>query len=246
MIASSIVKNSLNWKGIYVVLLVLIVVTLILYIINGKKMGSSMVESEKSVPISEIFKNKYNNILLLLVTISIITYCLSEAVISTWAPTFYRMARLFNVQEAGFIGSTFWGSIIVGRVLVSFLAGRVKNYIIMLSLAAIAVISIIFAVFMQDKIIIYISIFFTGIGFSGLFPLLVSSGNKIFPRGKDLIATILFAAANIGISLAPFLTRIISENNLNWSILISSIFMMTSFLFIVGQSIMAKKRGMDI
>jgi MFS transporter, FHS family, glucose/mannose:H+ symporter len=233
VIASFIVKNNFNWRSIYGVLIFFIIITMVLFIFITRKRTYFSKHSGTKVKISEIFKNKFNNILLLVISTAIITYCLSETVISTWAPTFFRIARSFDVQSAGLIVSFFWISIIIGRIIVSSLTGRINSNYIMLGLSLVAVISTIFALHLDSDLLIFITIFIAGLGFSGLFPLLVSSGNKIFNEGKELIATILFAASNIGVSLAPFLTKTISKNNLELSVFISVIFMITTFLLIL-------------
>jgi MFS transporter, FHS family, glucose/mannose:H+ symporter len=238
--ASFIVKNNFNWRNIYGVIIFFILITIILFIFITRKRKYISKHSGTKVKISEIFKNKFNNILLLLITAAIITYCLSETVISTWSPTFFRIARSFDVQSAGLIVSFFWISIIIGRLIVSSLTGRINSNYIMLGLTIIAVISTILALYFDSTLLIFITIFIAGFGFSGLFPLLVSSGNKIFNSGKELIATILFAASNIGVSLAPFLTKIISNKNIELSVFISVIFMVATFFLILSHHLIKK------
>ncbi|MGM0365357.1 MAG: MFS transporter [Actinomycetota bacterium] len=240
MIASSIVKSSLDWRYIYGVIIGVTVITISLYIIITRKIQYVEEKDKKKFPLTEIFGNKRNNILLVIVSFTIITYCIAEMVMSTWSPTFYRLSRSFDVGEAGYVVSLFWLSIIIGRVIVGAIAGKVRNIVIMITLAALAIISVSFSIFINSNTLIFIGIFFSGLGFSGLFPLLISSGNKVFEKGKDLIATVLFAAANIGISIAPFLTRAISENNLFMSVFISAIFMAATLIFIIVQHLVKK------
>ncbi len=240
MIASFIVKNNFNWRHIYGVIILFIIITVILFIFITRKRKYFSKDGGRKTKLRKVFSSKLNNILLLIISVSIITYCLAETVISTWSPTFFRLARSFDVQSAGLIVSVFWISIIVGRGIVSALTGRVNSSYIMLSLAIIAIISTTFAIYLDSTTLIFITIFIAGLGFSGLFPLLVSSGNKIFDKGKDLIATILFAAGNVGISLAPFLTKIISSSSLRLSVLISVIFMGITFLLVLSHFLVKK------
>ncbi|MFO7929602.1 MAG: MFS transporter [Candidatus Humimicrobiaceae bacterium] len=240
MIASFIVKNNFNWRHIYGVIILFIIITIILFIFITRKRKYFSKEGGRKTKLREVFSNKLNNILLLIISASIITYCLAETVISTWSPTFFRLARSFDVQSAGLVVSVFWISIIIGRGIVSSLTGRVNSSYIMLGLAIIAIISTTFAIYLDSTTLIFITIFIAGLGFSGLFPLLISSGNKIFNKGKDLIATILFASTNIGISLAPFLTKIISNRNLKLSVLISVIFMGITFLLVLSHFLVKK------
>ncbi len=243
MIASAIVRSSFSWRYIYAVIIGLIIVTIILYVLITRKIDYSLEKDKQKSSLKKIFSNKTNNILLAIISFSLITYAVSETVISTWSPTFFRLARSFDVAEAGLVGSLFYISIIMGRVIVSSIAGKVKNSIIMIALAILATVSISISFIANSSILIFITIFLAGLGFSGLFPLLISNGNKVFEKGKDLIATILFAAGNIGISIAPFLTRIISQNNLFLSVFLASIFMMATLVLILLQHLV--KKGLD-
>ena len=49
--------------------------------------------------------------------------------------------------EAGYVVSLFWLSIIIGRVIVGTIAGKVRNIVIMITLAALAIISVSFSIF---------------------------------------------------------------------------------------------------
>ncbi len=240
MVASSIVNSSLQWRYIYMVLIGIILTCIALYLIITRKIKYAEGKEKQKFALKEIFENKTKNLLLVLISIAVIFYGVSEAVISTWSPTFFRMARSFEVGQAGFIGSLFFISIIIGRIIVSSVAGKVRNTTIMIILASIAVISASFSLVIGSNTLIFIGIFFTGLGFSGLFPLLLSEGNKVFDKGKDLIATILFASGNLGLSIAPFLTRTVSQYHLFLSVFLTVIFMVLLLVLVISQGLIKK------
>ncbi len=240
MVASSIVNSSLQWRYIYVVLVGVILLVMALYLVITRKIKYAEGREKQKFGLKEIFHHKTKNLLLILISIAVIFYGISETVISTWSPTFFRMVRSFEVGQAGFVGSLFFISIIIGRIIVGSLAGKVRNTTIMTILASIAVISASFSLVIDSNTLIFVGIFFTGLGFSGLFPLLLSEGNKVFDKGKDLIATILFASGNLGISIAPFLTRAVSQYHLFLSVFLTVIFMAVLLVLVISQGVVKK------
>ncbi len=240
MIASGIVESRLAWRYIYMVLIAVVLLTMALYIIITRKIEYAEIDGKKRYSLKDIFSNKTNNILLVVISFALVSYGVAETVISTWSPTFFRLARGFEVGQAGFIGSLFFISVIIGRIIVGALAGKVKNFSIMIILASLATISVSFSLIIDSSTLIFTGIFFAGLGFSGLFPLLISNGNKVFEEGKDLVATILFAAVNLGLSIAPFLTRLISSYDLFLSVFMATIFMVLTLLFIISQHVIKK------
>jgi len=162
---------------------------------------------------------------------------MSETVIATWAPTFFRSERLFNVGEAALLISLFWTGILVGRVIAGILAGRIKtnHLILMLSLLSLAAIIILY--FSQSKNSNLVIMVFVGLGYSSIFPLLISSGSTTYKSGSGILLTILFASANLGIATAPYLTRFFSGFGMMASISLAPILMMVLVLLSISSII---------
>lgn len=240
-IASNVVRIGMSWKVTYYVITFIIVLILILYFtILKNREGKKIVEEEK-VGFKEIFVNKNSNIIFVISAFLIVFYCISETVISTWSPTFFRTERMFDVQSAGFAVSIFWASVIAGRVIIGILAGKVKSIHIMFILSIIAIISVILMIILKTKITILVIMIFVGIGFSGLFPLLISTGSTVYKKGRGILATILFASSNIGISIAPVLTRFASSYNMIISVALSVFFMFFMIILLVFLLLSEKK-----
>jgi len=234
LVASSVVRSGLSWRFSYYAIIFIISVTIILYLsLIGGRGGRKVIEEKEKVRFKEIFIDSRRNMIFLLITVSIVFYCASETVVSTWSPTFFRNERMFDIQTAGLVISIFWISVIIGRAVVSSMAGKVRSSYVMLGLSAAAIISMIFMIFLKSRYAIFIAMSFTGLGFSGMFPLLISSGCAVYKKGKGVLITILFAASNIGISVAPFLTRFTSRHNITFSISLAIIFMFLAMLLLI-------------
>jgi len=123
-IASSLVSRQINWKLIYLVVIGLVLISLISYIFKNKRNGvkaDSLME-KKIFPIKELFKNRNKYIYMILTGILMIFYSMSEVIVFSWSPTFFRIEKLFDLYSASFIVSIFWIGILAGRLLVSFLS----------------------------------------------------------------------------------------------------------------------------
>ncbi len=230
-ISSTLARAGLGWRFSYYVVAALIMITAILYIVMIRK-RQDLTREEEKVSLKQIFTDRGKNIIFILVSILVIFYCLSETVIATWSPTFFRLERGFNVLQGGYVSSIFWIFIIFGRIIAGLLAGKVKARVIMIGLSVIAIISASLMFGLNIGTLIFILIALSGIGYSAIFPLLISTGSTLYDKGRGVLATVLFAASNVGVSAAPFLTRITSGISMALSVWIS-VFFMTAVLVLL-------------
>jgi predicted MFS family arabinose efflux permease len=243
-IASTIVSNNLSWRFLYYIISLIIIIIIIFYLTITRKVKYDTIKQEEVLSFKEIFLCKNKNTIFILTTFLLVAYCISETVIATWSPTFLRSEKMFDIQSAALFVSIFWISIIAGRVIVGFLAGKIKANYMVLILSGIAVASMFFMFLSDSKYFIFIAVIFAGLGFSGIFPLLISSGSTIYKKGKGVLLTILFASANLGISTSSYLTRFVSQHNMTLSVFLSIIFMSVTMILIIFH-IFYKKRFVD-
>ncbi len=244
LISSTIIRMNLGWRFAYYIIVFLIVLNMILYVlILARRKEEARDDSNSRPGFKEIFTDRIKNIVFLLVCMAIVFYCISETVVATWAPTFFRISKNLDIQSAGYALTLFWLFVVIGRGITLFLAGRVKAVKIMLVISILAIISMAIAIFMHSRILIYVFIAAAGIGYSAMFPLIISTGSTLYERGRGVLATGLFAASNIGITIAPFLTRFSSSRNMILSISFSFIFMIIVSLIILSiQLIISRKK----
>ena len=231
-VISIILKNQVSWKMIYIVIICLILVSfaLHLFIIRRKKVG--LLAESKAIDFKRIFKYRKKNIYMILTSVLMFFYVISEVVIFSWAPTFFRVEKLFSLFNASLVVSFFWIGILVGRLVISFLSYKIKagTLLIILSLVSLAGLSC--AIFVNSQIVNFIGIGLTGIGFSGIPPLLISSAGRIFGSGKEISLTILFVIGIIGGSAIPFVITLLSGYGLFISMLIVVISMAVFFIMV--------------
>jgi len=239
-ISFTLVARGIDWRYIYYLLILLIILILSLYLLITRKIKYLSLKPEERISIKKVFSQKSKNILFILTAVMLLFYTMSETVIATWAPTFFRSERLFNVGEAALLISLFWAGILIGRVITGILAGAVKTNLLILVLSLLSIAAIIILYFSQSKNSNLAIIILVGVGYSSIFPLLISLGSTIYKSGSGILLTILFASANIGIAMAPYLTRSFSRFGMLASISLAPILMMVLVVLIISLIIYSK------
>ncbi|HAJ95703.1 MAG TPA: hypothetical protein DCP02_05655 [Actinobacteria bacterium] len=236
-ISFALVARGLDWRYIYYLLILLILLILSLYLSITRKIKYLVMEPEKKLSLKEIFSQKSKNILFILTAAMLLLYTMSETVIATWAPTFFRSEKFFNMGEAALLISLFWAGILAGRAITGVLAGRIKANHLILMLSLLSLTAIIILYFSQGKNSNLAIMIFVGLGYSSIFPLLISSGSTIYKSGTGIPLTILFASANLGIASAPYLTRFLSGFGMLASVALAPILMMGVVVLVVSSII---------
>jgi MFS family permease len=247
-ISSLIISSGFNWRFIYYIIIFLIVINVILYTcLLGRKNESTSIKNEAKLPLREIFTGKIKNIIFILVFFAVFFYCSSETIVATWTPTFLGLARNLSIQPASIALNLFWLFVVIGRLVILVIAGRVNSVKIMVFISTLAVISMLAFSFFYNKYIIFVLISIAGLGYSALFPLLISTGSTLYEKGRGLLATFLFLSSNMGLALAPAITKFSSKVNLQLSISFSFILMvLVTIIILVIKLLFNKTTGNNI
>jgi len=103
----------------------------------------------------------------------------------------------------------------------------------LIALSIISIIGLILAIFPTGQKINFIGAGLTGMGFSGIPPLLISSAGRIFGSEKDIVLTILFIVAMTSGCLIPFMIRFAANYSFLISMAIAIIFMVVFAIFVI-------------
>lgn len=229
--ASGIVNRQMNWRIIYLVFMGLTLISFASFLLTNWKRAGAL-DKREALPLKDLFRNRSKNIYIVFTVTMMLLYIMSEVTIFSWAPTFFRIDKLFDIYSAGLMISIFWIGILTGKLLISFLSYKIKAGTLLIFLSIISIVGLVIAIFSSNKIIIFIGAGIIGLGFSGIPPLLISSAGKIFRFGKEVPLTILFSIGITGGSLIPFAIKLISSYNFLFSIAISIVFMAIFIAFV--------------
>ncbi|MGM0366329.1 MAG: MFS transporter [Actinomycetota bacterium] len=241
LISTAIVGRGYNWRYIYLLMIPLVILVIILFILLEPKNNNSKQEKGEATYAREIFKNKKDNFSYTIIVLLVLTYCISEAVVFTWAPTYLRAERFFSPQGAGLAVTVFWFAVIGGRMIISAVTGKFDSYKIMFFISIVGMVSISSMLFFTQKNLIFLFMGLAGLGYSGMFPLLLATGSEMFDRGKGVILTIIFAASSAAKALTPYLVSLAVKSSMFLSFFLASIFMASTVLLLLLLIIYDKK-----
>lgn len=231
-ITSSLINKQINWRLIYIVVIGFAIISLISYIIVNKNKQDIPSSEKEVIPIKKLFKNRKRNIYLILTAVLMLFYVMSEVTIFSWAPTFFRVVKSFSLSDASLVALIFWLGILAGRLIISFLSYKYKAGILLIALSAISLIGLILAIFSSAQSINFLGVGITGLGFSGIPPLLISSAGRIFGPGREISLTILFVIGVTSGSIIPYIISLIANYSFLLSIVIAIIFMFIFAIFV--------------
>ncbi len=234
-ITSSLINNGISWRYLYYILAGMAVIALVLYMVfKHDWRGRVLNPEEERISFRKIFYKRRLNIIFILGCLALLFYWISEAIIAVWSPTFLRSEKLFDIQTAGFAISIFWIAVLAGRIIISFFAGKIRADYIILALSVLAAAAMSVFILLETTYGTLIAIGFAGLGCSAIVTLGISSVGTIYEKGRGVLASIIFAVASMGTSLAPLITRSISGLSMTWSIIAAPLAIgVTALIFLV-------------
>ncbi|MGM0366088.1 MAG: MFS transporter [Actinomycetota bacterium] len=237
-----VVASGIGWRYIYLVSAAIFGLIFILYQLITRKREYDITDSTgEAIPLKEVLKDRKRNMVFLVTCMAIFSYAVAETVISTWAPTFFREMRSFDVFAAGFLLTVFWLAIIIGRLISSYLTDFVHPVTIIFYLAIMGTVAL-YLMLQAGSWTVFIFVVFTGFGFSAIFPLLVYFGSTIYKQRAGSFLPALFVAGTVGNAAAPYLTSITSRTDMTLSIFLALIFMAVTLALITVQFVVYRKK----
>ncbi|MES0342240.1 MAG: MFS transporter, partial [Candidatus Humimicrobiaceae bacterium] len=242
LISSNIVAAGFNWRIVYYVNAVFIIINLLLYLLLFRKRSSSNADKQEYwwLQFKRVFDVRGKNIILGILMFSILLYSISENSMSAWVPTFLRIERLFDVQEAGFAISIFWVTLIIGRIILSIFTDKIKIYYAMIFMAVFSIIFMVPMIFIPVKYLIYASTALVGMGYAGIFPLIIAQGVVISRKNSGVILSILVTTGAVGAIIGPTLTSLAAKASMLLSISVPLI-SLSVFLILLTVFLMVEK-----
>ena len=147
-------------------------------------------------------KHFFNNINLLLLALLIFLYVSSEISFSSWIVDYLYKVRSFSLKSASIMLTAFWGLVMLGRFIASFVVDRIgylKSLIITIFLAIIS-----FGLgILPGKIFAYL-LPLTGFFFALIFPTVTALAAGLFPDKKTKVFSFLFFFAGLGGLAGPW------------------------------------------
>jgi fucose permease len=140
-----------------------------------------------------------------------VLYSIAEGMFSNWAVLYVAEERGLSLEVAALALTCFWGSLTIGRLLVSVLVLWVKSVVLLAVLPALMAIAFIAVARIDSASGALLGFAFAGFACSGFFPLLVGFAAGPFPREVSWIASMLTAAMMVGVGIGSYVIGALRE-----------------------------------
>jgi FHS family glucose/mannose:H+ symporter-like MFS transporter len=206
LIAGWLLTAGISWRSVYRWDYVLIVV-MVVYFIFLRYPKSAQTESER-LDFKKIGKTAFRGPILWLY-VAIAVYVATELGISSWIVTFLQNARGQNVEQSTQALALYFGVIMLGRFVGSFIVDRVGHLrsILFAALGASAMIAI--GLFGPSGLAICLPL--SGFFLSIIFPTITAAVSDLHRENTSTILGLLFTFAGVGGMIGPWLVGINSD-----------------------------------
>lgn len=143
-----------------------------------------------------------------LLAVAVLFYCGAESSANSWISKY--LDDILGLSSAGFVLSLFWVGMSVGRFFSGKLSTIYSTYALLTILALLGGGSMLLAAWAKDVTLCIIAFTIAGIGFSGMYPLLISL-SKHLKGEQGMMISFLSSAGGIGSSLMTALVGGISQ-----------------------------------
>jgi fucose permease len=198
-IVGILLEKGIPWQNVYKVsILPILLLPLIFLFLRLTTRDVPVPRSNNDNKDSNIFLNPD----LLLLAFLIFLYVASEIGFASWIVDYLYKARAFSIKSASIMLTAFWGLMLLGRLIASFIVeriGYIKSLIITVCLALI----FFGAGTLPGKSFSYL-LPLTGFFFALIFPTATALAARIFPDNKHKVLSFLFFFAGLGGLVGPW------------------------------------------
>ncbi len=198
-LAGIILGKGMPWQTIYkwsifpILLLPLLFIFLKL-ITKGEKIIQPKTDKNR--------KQFFLNANLILLAFLILFYVSSEISFSSWLVDYLYKVRSFSIKSASIMLTAFWGLVMIGRFIASFIVDKI-GYMKSLIIAVIFALISFSAGIIPGKMFAYL-LPLTGLFLALIFPTVTALAAGLFPENKAKVFSFLFFFAGLGGLVGPW------------------------------------------
>jgi fucose permease len=148
--------------------------------------------------------------MLLLFVFFLILYVGAEVGVSSWASEFFVTVLGTSASSGAFAVALFWTGLLIGRLAVSFLYRGTKQQYVVLASILLATGALALALLVHSTPAVAAGIFLTGLGFAGVYPLVISMVGRYFKSGFAI--GVAATGGGIGSFTFPFIMAMLAQS----------------------------------
>jgi len=149
--------------------------------------------------------------LIMLLAATLGVYVGVEVGVGSWLTQYLVTVRATSLTFAGNALSVYWLGLAGGRLVLSVLAHRAAESLLVFALTLVATVSLAAGVLVGDARLAMVCFGATGIGYSGIFPGVIALGGRVHPQQLAAVTSVLVAGAGMGSIVIPWLMSAIAD-----------------------------------
>lgn len=189
-IFSSLLKISISWSWILLIIAAVDVTTLLC--LKSDRDILTVDHGHEVQP--KLAMNRH----ILLSTLAIFLYTIAETTFSLWLSVFVADRLGLSLADAAFCLVIMWSGLAVGRIVTGFIARRFSCYRIIFALSLLVSLSIILLFTVMTPANYKFIILLLGLGLSAMFSMILAFGNEQSERPDSRLMNILTTAGSAG------------------------------------------------
>lgn len=206
LIPGCVLSLGLNWRLSY------IIVSLITFLLLGLFLKHGFPPSPHTQKLHlgetlQLFKSK----IFLFFSICMMLYAGAEIGFASWIPVYMQENLSSSTMIASIALSLFWGSMIGGRLLMSWLSDKIFYPYLILFGAVFGMLSMVTAILFTNVMGVLILVAMTGFFLSGIWPTILACAGNTFPEHLGTAFGIIISFGAIGAALCPWIVGLLIE-----------------------------------
>lgn len=149
--------------------------------------------------------------LLLLLTLVILLYVGVEIGVSNWIAEYFVLVAGTSAATGAYMVSLFWVGLLTGRLLVAALYSGQRQALFLFGLCLFSTLSLALALFDAGILWRAACFFFSGMGFSAIYPVIVVLAGRYYADEQELAIGIISTGGGLGAFVFPFAMAALSD-----------------------------------
>ncbi|MDD3777674.1 MAG: MFS transporter [Actinomycetota bacterium] len=239
LLVSLFLSKGYDWRHLYAIFAAIALIYLLYFSMLPFRKALEGTEKLKGLIVLKLLRQP----LMVLFALSILMYVGIEQGISFYVNTYIKSMTSSEIISSLAL-SGFWGFMVVGRIICSYISRKIDPKKLIVVLASFATISILLISLSRNYVLAAIGFSILGLGLSGIWPLLVYSSSAAFPRFAGTTIGIMMASSAIGGMVIPFASNavgsLIGPSAGVGSLIIPAVVVIAVQLFIIRKALKPK------
>jgi fucose permease len=206
LLATHAVAGGYSWRWPYVAAgLLTMLVGCAWLAVRGAAFGATETTANVGVP-----RRIDRGLVALLATI-LAVYVGVETGVGSWLTKYETTVRGASIADAGNVLALYWLGLTALRLVLTFVAHRVRDEHLIVGLTIVAASALAVALLVRSSLSATIAFTVTGMGLSGIFPAVIAVGGRTHPQAVTHVTSILIAGAGTGGIVIPWLMSALAD-----------------------------------